>query len=102
VEGHDQRQVTLLPECLDDFVAAENAVRVVDAFVSKLHFAKLGFDGVKPADIGRLSYNPAVLLRIFIYGYLNRVQSRWRLERECQRNFELMWLTGTRGLTLSV
>ena len=86
VEGQDRQQVTLLPECLDDFVAAENAVRVVDAFVSELDLAKLGFARVKPADTGRPSYHPAVLLSIYIYGYLNRVQSSRRLERECQRN----------------
>ena len=94
VEGQDRQQVTLLPECLDDFVAVENAVRVVDAFVSELDLAKLGFAGVKPADTGRPSYHPAVMLSIYIYGYLNRVQSSRRLERECQRNVELMWLTG--------
>ena len=94
VEGQDRQQVTLLPECLDDFVAVENAVRVVDAFVSELDLAKLGFAGVKPAETGRPSYHPAVMLSIYIYGYLNRVQSSRRLERECQRNVELMWLTG--------
>jgi transposase len=94
VEGQDRQQVTLLPECLDDFVAVENAVRVVDAFVSELDLGKLGFAGVKPAETGRPSYHPAVMLSIYIYGYLNRVQSSRRLERECQRNVELMWLTG--------
>ena len=94
VEGQDRQQVTLLPECLDDFVAVENAVRVVDAFVSELDLGKLGFTGVKPAETGRPSYHPAVMLSIYIYGYLNRVQSSRRLERECQRNVELMWLTG--------
>jgi transposase len=94
VEGQDRQQVTLLPECLDDFVAGENAVRVVDAFVSELDLGKLGFAGVKPAETGRPSYHPAVMLSIYIYGYLNRVQSSRRLERECQRNVELMWLTG--------
>jgi transposase len=83
VEGQDRQQVTLLPECLDDFVAVENAVRVVDAFVSELDLAKLGFAGVQPAETGRPSYHPAVLLSIYIYGYLNRVQSSRRLEQEC-------------------
>jgi transposase len=94
VEGQDRQQVTLLPECLDDFIGEENPVRVVDAFVAELNLAALGFEGVVPADTGRPSYHPAVLLKIYIYGYLNRVQSSRRLERECQRNVELMWLTG--------
>jgi transposase len=86
--------VTLLPECLDDFIGEDNPVRVVDAFVTELNLPALGFDGVTPAATGRPSYHPAVLLKIYIYGYLNRVQSSRRLERECQRNVELMWLTG--------
>jgi transposase len=94
VEGQDRQQVTLLPECLDDFIGEDNPVRVVDAFVSELNLAALGFDGVTPAATGRPSYHPTVLLKIYIYGYLNRVQSSRRLERECQRNIELMWLTG--------
>ena len=94
VEGQDRQQVTLLPECLDDFIAEDNPVRVVDAFVAELDLGELGFDGVRPADTGRPSYHPAVLLKIYIYGYLNRVQSSRRLEHECQRNVELMWLTG--------
>ena len=94
VEGQDRQQVTLLPECLDDFIAEDNPVRVVDAYVAGLDLGELGFEGVRPADTGRPSYHPAVLLKIYIYGYLNRVQSSRRLERECQRNVELMWLTG--------
>ena len=94
VEGQDRYQVTLLPESLDDFIAEDNAVRVVDAFVDELDLQALGFEGTKPAETGRPSYHPAVLLKIYIYGYLNRVQSTRRLERECQRNLELMWLTG--------
>ena len=94
VEGQDRQQVTLLPECLDDFIGEDNPVRVVDAFVAELDLGELGFDGVRPADTGRPSYHPAVLLKIYIYGYLNRVQSSRRLEHECQRNVELMWLTG--------
>ena len=94
IEGQDRGQVTLLPECLDDFIAEDNPVRVVDAFVEELDLHGLGFDGVAPADTGRPSYHPCVLLKIYIYGYLNRVQSSRRLERECQRNVELMWLTG--------
>src|ERR1700740_3696194 len=94
IEGQDRKQVTLLPECLDDFVAEDNPVRIIEAFVEELDLASVGFDGAIPATTGRPSYHPAVLLKIYIYGYLNRVQSSRRLERECQRNVELMWLTG--------
>ena len=93
IEGQDRHQVTLLPESLDEFIAADNAVRVVDAFVDELDLPALGFEGTAPAATGRPSYHPAVLLKIYIYGYLNRVQSSRRLERECQRNVEVMWLT---------
>jgi transposase len=84
----------VLPECLDDYIAEDNPIRVVDAFVEELHLHTLGFEGAEPAATGRPSYHPAVLLRIYIYGYLNRIQSSRRLEREAQRNVELMWLTG--------
>jgi len=84
----------LLPESLDDYVSDTNLVRVVDVFVDELNLAKLGFDGVIPAETGRPAYHPAILLKIYIYGYLNRIQSSRRLEREAQRNVELMWLTG--------
>lgn len=94
IEGESRHQVTLLPECLDDFVGADNPVRVVDAFVDELDLSGLGFEGTSPAATGRPSYHPAVLLKIYIYGYLNRIQSSRRLERECQRNLELMWMTG--------
>jgi transposase len=94
IEGEDRSQVTLLPECLDDYIAEDNPVRVVDVFVDELRLRELGFDGTEPAATGRPSYHPAVLLKIYIYGYLNRVQSSRRLEREAQRNVELMWLTG--------
>ncbi len=94
IEGGDRSQVTLLPECLDDFVDEDNPVRLIDAFVDELDLVALGFGRVDPAATGRPSYHPAVLLKIYIYGYFNRVQSSRRLERECQRNVELMWLTG--------
>jgi transposase len=94
VEGADRSQTTLLPECLDDFIAEDNPVRIIDAFVEELELSSLGFYGATPATTGRPSYHPAALLKIYIYGYLNRVQSSRRLERECQRNVELMWLTG--------
>ena len=94
VEGIDRDQVTLLPECLEDYIAEDNLVRVVEAFVEELDLAALGFARAAPAITGRPAYHPAVLLKIFIYGYLNRIASSRRLERECQRNVELMWLTG--------
>ncbi len=94
VEGEDRRQATLLPECLDDYVAPDNPVRIVEAFVDELDLAALGFAGVVPEATGRPSYHPATLLKIYIYGYLNRIPSSRRLERETQRNLELIWLTG--------
>src|ERR1700740_433118 len=94
IEGEDSKQVTLLPECLDDFIVEDNPVRIIDAFVEELELRSLGFDGATPSTTGRPSYHPAVLLKIYIYGYLNRIQSSRRLQRECQRNVELMWLTG--------
>ena len=94
IEGEDRKQVTLVPECLDDFVAEDNPVRIIEAFVEELELESMGFDGITPSTTGRPSYHPAVLLKIYIYGYLNRIQSSRRLERECQRNVELMWLTG--------
>jgi transposase len=94
IEGADRSQVTLLPECLDDYIADDNPVRVVDAFVDELDLWELGFKSAEPAATGRPSYHPAVLLKIYIYGYVNRIQSSRRREREAQRNVELMWLTG--------
>jgi Transposase and inactivated derivatives len=94
IQGEHRGQSTLLPESLDDYVSDTNLVRVVDVFVDELNLAKLGFDGVIPAETGRPAYHPAILLKIYIYGYLNRIQSSRRLEREAQRNVELMWLTG--------
>jgi transposase len=93
VEGEDRTQGTVLPERLDDYVAEQNPVRVIDVFVDELDLASLGFEGVVPAKTGRPAYHPAALLKIYIYGYLNRIQSSRRLEREAQRNVELMWLT---------
>ncbi len=94
IEGEDRNQVTLLPECLDDFVVEDNPVRVIDVFIDELDLTGLGFESAAPADTGRPAYHPAVLLKIYVYGYLNRLQSSRRLERETQRNVELMWLTG--------
>src|SRR5215813_5052218 len=94
VAGADRAQSTLLPESLDDWVDESNPVRVVDAFVAALDIAELGFEGVEPAVTGRPSYHPSCLLKLYIYGYLNRVQSTRRLEREAGRNLEVMWLLG--------
>ncbi|WP_143036363.1 transposase, partial [Collimonas sp. OK242] len=90
IEGRDRAQGILLPEQLDDYVTESNPVRVVDVFVDELDLDKMGFDGVNPAETGRPAYHPSVLLKIYIYGYLNRIQSSRRLEREVQRNVELM------------
>src|SRR5919197_910374 len=94
VEGIDRGQTTLFPECLEDWIDENNPVRVIDAFVEKLDLSGLGFDGVAPEATGRPSYHPSVLLKLYIYGYLVRVQSSRRLEREAGRNVEVMWLTG--------
>jgi len=94
IEGEDRGQGTLLPELLDDYVTENNPVRVVDVFVDELDLGKHGFERVHPAKTGRPAYHPSVLLKLYIYGYLNRIQSSRRLEREAQRNVELMWLTG--------
>src|SRR5271167_679303 len=94
VEGTDREQSTLFPECLGDWIGEDNPVRVIDVFVDELDLAELGFNGVEPEVTGRPSYHPSVLLKLYIYGYLNRVQSSRRLEREAGRNVEVMWLTG--------
>jgi transposase len=94
VEGEDRRQGTLLPEYLEDYVSEENPVRVIDVFVDELDLKGLGFKGVVPEVTGRPSYHPGLLLKIYVYGYINQVASTRRLEREAQRNVEMMWLTG--------
>ena len=94
VEGADRSQLYFLPECLDDWVTEDNPVHVIEAFVDALDLAALGFAGLLPAATGRPAYHPAVLLKLYIYGYLNKVQSSRRLEREAGRNVELMWLMG--------
>jgi transposase len=94
IQGEHRGQSTLLPESLDDYVSDTNPVRVVDVFVDELDLITLGFESAVPAETGRPAYHPAVMLKIYIYGYLNRIQSSRRLEREAQRNVELMWLTG--------
>lgn len=94
VEGADRSQLTLLPDCLEDWVGDDNAVHVIDTFVEALDLRGLGFERTIAKQTGRPSYHPSVLPKLYIYGYLNRVQSSRRLEREAGRNVELMWLTG--------
>src|SRR3954470_1149012 len=94
IDGEDRMQRALLPHSLEDYVGEENPVRVVEVFIDELDLAALGFSGMTPAATGRPGYHPSTLLKIYLYGYLNRVQSSRRLERETQRNIELMWLTG--------
>ncbi len=93
IQGENRYQVTLFPERLDDFIGEDSAVRVTDVFVDELELSDLGFQTEANAT-GRPAYHPATMLKLFIYGYLNRVPSSRRLEREAQRNVELMWLTG--------
>jgi len=94
VEGKDRRQGVLLPEYLDDWVSEQNPVRAIDVFVDELDLGALGFAGVEPAATGRPGYHPGMMLKLYVYGYLNQVASSRRLEREAGRNVELMWLTG--------
>ena len=94
IQSEDRSQSTLFPECLDDYIADDNSVRVIEVFVDGLDLGRLGFERAEPEATGRPGYHPATLLKIYIYGYLNRLQSSRRLERETQRNLELIWLTG--------
>ena len=94
IKGADRGQSTLFPECVEDWIGKNNPVRVIDALVDDLDLAELGFGGVDPEATGRPSYHPSVLLKLYIYGYLNQVQSSRRLERETRRNVEVMWLLG--------
>lgn len=94
VEGAERTQATLFPQSLDEYVTAENPVRFIDAFVAGLNLEALGFERAVPAETGRPGYDPADLLRLYVYGYLNRVRSSRRLEMECRRNVEVMWLLG--------
>jgi transposase len=94
IQSVDRSQGTLFPEHLDDYVQDDNPVRVVDVFVEQLDLGELGFTSVTPLLTGRPAYHPSILLKLYIYGYLNRIQSSRRLERESQRNLELIWLTG--------
>jgi len=94
VLGEELRQATMLPDSLEDYVTDDNPVRAIEVFIDELDLAAMGFAGVAPEATGRPAYHPATLLKIYLYGYLNRIQSSRRLERETQRNIELMWLTG--------
>jgi len=93
IEGEDRNQSTLFPECLDDYIAEDNPVRVIDVFVDEIDLTRLGFGHIEPKVTGRPAYHPSMLLKLYIYAYLNRVQSSRRIERKAQRNVELMWLT---------
>ena len=93
IEGEDRHQSTLFPEALDDYIAEDNPVRVIDVFVEELDLARLGFGRVEPKETGRPAYHPSMLLKLYVYAYLNRVQSSRRIERAARRNVELMWLT---------
>jgi transposase len=92
ISGQNRVQATLFPEVLDDFISDENPIRVIDIYVDELNLEELGFHRVTPKDTGRPGYHPAIMLKLYMYGYLNRIQSSRRLEREAQRNVELMWL----------
>ena len=94
IDEADRSEGTLLPAQLEEYVSEENPVRVMDAFVGELDLTRLGFEGMEPQATGRPGYHPATMLKIYLYGYLNRIQSTRRLEREAQRNLELMWLVG--------
>ena len=94
IEGENRFQSTLFPESLDEYIAETNSIRVIDRFVDRLILADLGFERAQPNPVGRPGYQPQMLLKLYIYGYLNRLQSSRRLERESHRNVELMWLTG--------
>jgi len=93
IEGENRSQSTLFPETLDDYIAEDNPVRVIDAFANALDYKMPGFRRIEPSVTGAPAYHPAALLKVYIYGYLNRIQSSQRLEREAQRNVEMMWLT---------
>ncbi|MGC3939539.1 transposase, partial [Roseobacter sp. EG26] len=94
IEGVERGQATLFPDRLEDWINEDNPVRVVDLFVEEIDLEQLGFLRISPARTGRPGYHPSVLLKLFIYGYLNRVPSSRALEREARRNVEVMWLTG--------
>jgi len=92
VLGEDRCQRVLFPECLDDYILPDNPIRFIDAFAERLELGELGFQKAEPKDLGRPAYHPGLLLRLYIYGYLNNIRSSRKLERETHRNVELMWL----------
>jgi transposase len=92
IEGEDRKQTVLFPEVLDDYISEENAVRFIDVFIEGLDLSELGFLKAIPKETGRPPYDPGDLLRLYVYGYLNRTRSSRRLETEAGRNVELMWL----------
>ncbi len=92
IQGEGRSQGTLFPVTLDEIVPADHMCRVVDAFVAQLNMEKLGFERAEPADTGRPGYDPRALLKLYLYGYLNQLRSSRRLEAECRRNVEVMWL----------
>src|SRR5437899_10423741 len=97
IRGVTRNQVMLFPESVEDYITEDNPVRFIDAFVSSLDLAQLGFRRAQPAETGRPAYDPGDLLRLYLYGYLNRVRSSWMLERETKVKLELMWLLGKLG-----
>lgn len=90
VEAADRHQPSLLPACLEDYVDADNPVRVIDAFIDELDLAELGFERVQPASTGRPGYDPGMMLKLYVYGYQHQLASSRKLEREAGRNVELM------------
>jgi transposase len=94
IQGEGRNQGTLFPVVLDDFVPSDHLCRVIDAFVERLVMSELGFERAQAAETGRPGYNPRDLLKLYLYGYLNQIRSSRRLEAECRRNVELMWLLG--------
>jgi transposase len=95
IRGEAREQVTMFPVTLDELIPADHVCRVIEAFVGRLEMAELGFVRAEPAETGRPGYDPRDLLKLYLYGYLQQVRSSRRLERECQRNVEVMWFAGT-------
>ncbi|MBU7005608.1 transposase [Peptococcaceae bacterium DYL19] len=94
VEGTDRNQLIFFPDRIDDYISEDNPIRVLDQFVAVLDIKELGFTKAVPANTGRLAYNPKDLLKLYLYGYINRIRSSRKLETEAGRNLELMWLLG--------
>lgn len=94
IQGVNRNQLVMFPESLDEYIAEDDPVRFVDAFVDSLDLQALGFQRAVPKETGRPPYHPGDLLKLYIYGYLNRIRSSRRLEKEANRNVELMWLLG--------